>query len=326
MKKNKASGIFAKKKALSASLRIMIPLYTTYVIFALSIFLIFVPMLKNHMMEQKKELIQNITQSTWNLLSNFDRKVKQGELTLEEAQKKAKNQIQNFRYGPEGKDYFWIINMQNKVLMHPYRPDMEGESQTTIKDSEGKQLWRSMVEKVKIKGSGYISYKWQWKDDPSKIVPKISFVKGFLPWDWVIGTGLYIDDVRSEIRLITRGFVKIFIWVLVIVILMSFYIAWQVVKIEKKKNLAQMEKHLEELRLKKLLQLNQMSGTSLNKLTEFALEEAIKLTQSDIGYLAFLDENETELTMHTWSKHAMKKCDIIDKSLVYQVEETGQWG
>ncbi|MCP3900381.1 MAG: PAS domain S-box protein, partial [Desulfobacteraceae bacterium] len=47
---------------------------------------------------------------------------------------------------------------------------------------------------------------------------------------------------------------------------------------------------------------------------------------SDIGYLAFLDENETELTMHTWSKHAMKKCDIIDKSLVYQVEETGQWG
>ena len=83
---------------------------------------------------------------------------------------------------------------------------------------------------------------------------------------------------------------------------------------------------LDESRLEALLQLNQMTDASLKEITDFALEEAVRLTQSEIGYLAFLNEDESVLTMHSWSKSAMAECAIIDKPIVYPVETTGLWG
>src|SRR5208337_4045223 len=73
-------------------------------------------------------------------------------------------------------------------------------------------------------------------------------------------------------------------------------------------------------------QLNQMTNTSLPEITNFALEKAVSLTQSQIGYLAFMNEDETVLTMHSWSKTAMQQCAIIDKPIVYPVVNTGLWG
>ena len=83
---------------------------------------------------------------------------------------------------------------------------------------------------------------------------------------------------------------------------------------------------LDEERLETLLQLSQMTAESLKQLTDFALEAAVALTESEIGYLAFLNEDETVLTMHSWSHQAMKECAIIDKPIVYPVEKTGLWG
>jgi PAS domain S-box-containing protein len=83
---------------------------------------------------------------------------------------------------------------------------------------------------------------------------------------------------------------------------------------------------LDESRLETLLQLNQMTEASFQKITEFALEEAVRLTESQIGYLAFMNADETLLTMHAWSKTAMDQCQVIDKPIVYEVEKTGLWG
>ena len=83
---------------------------------------------------------------------------------------------------------------------------------------------------------------------------------------------------------------------------------------------------LDESRLEALLRLNQMTDAPLKEITDFALEEAVRLTQSEIGYLAFLNEDESVLTMHSWSKSAMAECQIIDKPIVYQVAATGLWG
>ncbi len=318
MKKRKMFGFFTSKKTFIASLRIIIPLYATYVLFGFSIFFLFVPLQKKQMMDHKKEMIRELTDSAWSLLSEYNHRIRVGELTPAGARKGAIKRIRNLRYGPEGKDYFWILDMQGIIVMHPHMPDIEGKK-TEVKDSSGKKLYAAIIEKAKENGSGYVSYMWQWKDDPEKIVPKISFVKEFSPWEWIIGTGAYLEDIDREIGHIKLRFAKIFTGLLFIVILMSFYITIQVVRIGKKKSLAEKEKHLEELRLKKLMKLSQMSEASLTELTEFALEEAIKLTQSDIGYLAFLNEDETELTMHSWSKGVMEKCNIADKILKYPV-------
>ena len=83
---------------------------------------------------------------------------------------------------------------------------------------------------------------------------------------------------------------------------------------------------LDESRLEALLKLNQMTDAPMQQITDFVHEEAVRLTQSSIGYLAFLNEDETILTMHTWSNSVMKECTVPDKKFVYKVATTGLWG
>ena len=83
---------------------------------------------------------------------------------------------------------------------------------------------------------------------------------------------------------------------------------------------------LDESRLEALVYLSQMADATLQQLTDFALEEAVRLTESRIGYLAFVNSDESVLTMHSWSKSAMAECQIIDKPIVYPVVDTGLWG
>ncbi|MFC1671334.1 DUF294 nucleotidyltransferase-like domain-containing protein, partial [Spirochaetota bacterium] len=97
----------------------------------------------------------------------------------------------------------------------------------------GKRLFVDSVKTIENKGEGYISYMWQWKDDPSRIVPKLSYVKGFKPWGWVMGTGIYIEDVRKEIRALTNTLIKISLGISFLMALMLTYLARQSYSIER---------------------------------------------------------------------------------------------
>jgi PAS domain S-box-containing protein len=83
---------------------------------------------------------------------------------------------------------------------------------------------------------------------------------------------------------------------------------------------------LNELRLEALVKLNQMADAPLSQIAHFAMEEAIRLTGSTIGYVSFMNEDETVLTMYAWSRSALAECRIEDKPLLYPVETTGLWG
>jgi PAS domain S-box-containing protein len=83
---------------------------------------------------------------------------------------------------------------------------------------------------------------------------------------------------------------------------------------------------LDESRLEAVWQLSQMTKAPLKEITDYALEEGVRLTKSQIGYLAFMNEDETVLTMHSWSETAMEQCAVADKPLVYPLETTGLWG
>ncbi|MHC1755446.1 MAG: GAF domain-containing protein [Methanosarcina sp.] len=93
---------------------------------------------------------------------------------------------------------------------------------------------------------------------------------------------------------------------------------------ERKK--AEAAQKLNESRLEALVKLNRMTGASLKEITDFAREEAVRLTDSKLGYLAFMDAYETSLIMHSWSKSAMEECAIEDKRFIYPVKTTGLWG
>ncbi len=313
------------KKILPGSFKILFPLYITYIVFSLSVFLIFIPQQKKQLLDQKKETIHQLTNSAISLLSELYSRAQQGEISVEQAKSEAINQIRNLRYGPEGKDYFWINDMHPFMVMHPYRPDMEGKDLTLFKDPAGNYPFVAMVETVMNNQGGFVNYYWQWKDVPQNVFSKISFVKGFTPWGWIVGTGIYVDDIEREIGLITKNLLQIFTGILIFIIFLSVYISKQVFKVEQRRRSAEKKKELEELRLKKLLELSQMTEKSVRRMTGFALEEAIHLTGSDIGFLAFLNETETQLTMHTWSKQTMKDCEVEDKILIYNVTDTGLW-
>jgi len=83
---------------------------------------------------------------------------------------------------------------------------------------------------------------------------------------------------------------------------------------------------LNTLRAESLVDLNAMTDSSEEELTAFAVEKAIELTESTIGHLAVLNEDESELTMLYWSKSAHADCQVVDKPIVYALEKTGLWG
>ncbi|SDU67076.1 cache domain-containing protein, partial [Desulfobacula phenolica] len=253
-------------KSTTRSFRIIIPLCITFVLFTVSIFLIFVPSLKKYMMDQEKKMLHEMNNSsisvTYSLLSEYNQRVISGELTLQDAQSRANKRIRNLRYGPEDQDYFWIIDMQHRVLMHPFLPDIEGKNCKDFVDSNGRYFVAEFVRTAEQKGSGYVEYTWQWKDDSAKTVPKISYVKLFEPWGWVIGTAVYVDGIDSEIRFITQRLFKIFTGILIIVLILSFYGSSQAVKIDKKRSIAEKAHRLDTLRFEKLRELNQMADSS----------------------------------------------------------------
>ncbi len=83
---------------------------------------------------------------------------------------------------------------------------------------------------------------------------------------------------------------------------------------------------LDESRLEAVWKLSQMTRATLSEITDFALEEGVRLTKSKIGYLAFMNEDETVLTMQAWSKTAMEQCAVPGPPMVYPVKTTGLWG
>ncbi len=185
--------------------RIVFPSFLVFFLFASTLYGLFLPSFERNFLESRKKLSVEVVNTARGILDFYETQHRKGSLSLAEAQRMAGEQIRGLRYGENGKDYFWINDLQPAMLVHPYRPDLENTSLGDYQDSDGKYLFRHMVELVARQQQGFVDYKWQWQDDPGKVVPKISHVQLFQPWGWVIGTGVYLDDVRREFADLVRG-------------------------------------------------------------------------------------------------------------------------
>ena len=179
--------------------RTVLPALLAIGLFSGVVFLYLLPSVDRVVMDQKRLMIRELTESAWNILARFEAEEQAGRLTRAEAQAAAVAQVRNLHYGQQSKDYFWIIDGQPRMVVHPYRPDLEGQDLSDFTDPEGKRLFVEMARVVAADGAGYVRYMWQWKDEADRIVPKLSYVKGFAPWGWIIGTGVYTRDVDLEI-------------------------------------------------------------------------------------------------------------------------------
>ena len=232
------------KRMMSFLARFIFPTVITIVLFLTAIFLIIIPIIEKNNIDRKREMIRELTTSAWNIFAKLDHDAQKGLFSREEAQRQAIDQIQNLRYGHEMKDYFWIHDMHPRMVVHPYRPDLNGKDLSTFSDSEGKQIFDEMVKLVESKGDGYVEYTWQWKDEKTRILPKISYVKGFAPWGWIIGTGVYLDDVKEEMASITSSLIQISLLILLLISMLLLFIDAQSYNALKNQQLA--EKALRE--------------------------------------------------------------------------------
>ncbi len=214
---------------------IVFPSILAIVLFILSIYIFILPVFENNIMDKKREMIRELVNTAWSLIEEYDQDYKDSLITLEEAQQLAINKIGKMRYGDESKDYFWITDLFPRMIMHPYRTELNGTELTNYKDQAGKLLFVVAIDTVVNSGEGFIDYMWQWKDDSTRIVPKLSFVKIYHDWNWIIGTGIYLEDVKEEISALEKRLVKITFIIIGIISVIILFIVKQSLDIERRR-------------------------------------------------------------------------------------------
>ncbi|XKY23433.1 methyl-accepting chemotaxis protein [Pseudomonas luteola] len=149
-----------------------------------------------HLYQGKAEKTQHVVETALGVFTHFQALEAGGTLSREAAQQGALAVLKALRYGRN--DYLWVNDLQPRMVMHPMNPKLDGQDLSTYKDPDGKALFNEMVVVAK-NGGGVVAYRWP-KPGASEPVPKVSYVKQFEPWGWVLGTGVYLDDLQAEFR------------------------------------------------------------------------------------------------------------------------------
>ncbi|MEI8666918.1 methyl-accepting chemotaxis protein [Pseudoalteromonas sp. B131b] len=164
---------------------------------------------------------QNVVETAYSIIDHFYELEQNKALTQKQAQSQAIQTIRALRY--DETNYFWINNYQPEMVMHPIKPALEGKSLSNNKDPDGKALFVDMVNIVKKDGEGFIPYKWP-KPGKDKPVEKIAFVKGFNQWQWIVGSGVYLDSIDTAFSE-QRNLIILYAVVMILaIILLSYFI------------------------------------------------------------------------------------------------------
>ncbi|MBO6825241.1 MAG: cache domain-containing protein [Sneathiella sp.] len=159
---------------------------------ALSAFILFE--MRLNLIDDRKEKAKNVVEVAHSTISYYADLASRNQLSTEEAKAETLKQLESLRYGTS--DYFWINDKDALVLMHPFVKKLIGKSGKDIKDTNGVAIFTEAAKLGANGGSGYIDYLWP-KPGSDIPVAKTSYVKGYAPWGWIVGTGIYIDDVNT---------------------------------------------------------------------------------------------------------------------------------
>ncbi len=159
---------------------------------------------RTQILEERQLGVRQTVETAHGLITHFHSQATAGKMPEDEAKQRALAAVKSLRYS--GSEYFWINDMQPKMVMHPIRPELDGKDLTDNKDPTGQQLFVEFVKTVRAHGAGFVWYLWP-KPGSDKPVQKVSYVKGFEPWGWIVGSGVYVDTVDTAIaqRVVRAG-------------------------------------------------------------------------------------------------------------------------
>ena len=177
--------------------------------------------LNANLLHDRKVKAQDVVDIAYGIIEYQAKQAEQGIVDEATAKRSAIAQIKSLRY--ENNDYFWINDYQPKMIMHPTKPELDGKDLSNIADPKGIKLFVEFADIVKQQGSGYVTYMWP-KPDSDDPVEKLSYVKGFEKWQWIVGTGIYIDDMNKVFWAEVRTDLAFIFVTLAIMIAASLYI------------------------------------------------------------------------------------------------------
>jgi len=157
------------------------------------------PGIESSLVKEKEDKTKELVQSAYMLIDNAYKQQQAGTLTEEDAKALAMRSVGALRYGDDSAGYFWINDYRPYMIMHPIKPEMNGQDQTNYKDPNGTQVFVEFANIAKQKGEGLVKYMWQYGNDTKRIEQKTSYVKGFDAWGWIVGTGIYTVDVNETV-------------------------------------------------------------------------------------------------------------------------------
>ena len=273
--------------------------------FSLALFVHAMLYLHSSFIEGRKLAAQHVVEVAHKVLESHYELETSGKLSRAEAQKASIAAIRSLRYA--GDEYFWINDMQPRMVMHPYRPELEGQDISGIEDPNGKKLFVEFVKAVRHKGGGFVDYQWPL---PGQTVSgnKISYVKGFGPWEWVIGSGIYLDEIEAEYR---REFLQnagLLMLVALILIVIARKITLDLTVSETlREGEARLRRIVERLPVAALIASGEQTFLVNRKFTQLLGYDAHDLgTPDDMWRLAFPDPTQRKAALATWQQQIIE--------------------
>jgi methyl-accepting chemotaxis protein len=149
------------------------------------------------LLDSREQQVKAVVESAHAVISGYQQKAAAGEMSVTDAKAAAATALSMLRYS--GKEYVWINDLDGLMVMHPFAPQLVGRTITDLKDADGQTFFKSMIDAARAKGAGTVHYKWA-KPGTTEAVDKVSFVQAVPAWNWMVGSGLYVDDVQTQVR------------------------------------------------------------------------------------------------------------------------------
>ncbi|MCR6633004.1 MAG: cache domain-containing protein [Magnetospirillum sp.] len=169
--------------------------------------------------EGREQQVRSVVESAQSIIAGYRQKVAKGEMSEDDAKAAAATALSMVRYA--GNEYVWVNDLSGLMVMHPFAPQLVGKTVLNLKDADGQAFFQAMVDVARAKGAGTVRYKWN-KPGASEPMPKVSFVQAVPEWNWMVGSGLYLDDVEAVVRSQIVGQLAQLAVVLVLVLALSW--------------------------------------------------------------------------------------------------------
>lgn len=206
------------------SLKTKIGLVAIFImVFMLGVISLYIlPTMNQAIDDQVETKLTQLIEVPMSILESNYQAFQDGDLSEEEAFEKALSDIEKMRYD-DNSNYYFVLNYDNEMVMHPIKPELNGNDLSASTDDDGFKLFDAMVEVVNADGEGVVDYVWP-KPGHETAQPKSSFVQGFEPWQLIIGTGVYVDDIVAIKSDLTRNVALITFIVVIIILVMLVYV------------------------------------------------------------------------------------------------------